>query len=255
MQLNSSYLYPNRIELYQNLNSWVTERYHQVYQRKFNLYRGVDNRLDLHIKNSDQKGKNITGLTIVFNIIAPESGELVKQKDCTVYDVTSGRVFVEFNEQDIYDLNPGLYNFSAHAVDTSGIKHPLYGDSHHSAVGSIEVFGNAYAEAKESQVIDTFLETGANTGIFVSEVVDGKPQFNSNSGIHTFALYMTNYSGDVTVQGSLENSTSPSNWIDISTETYTNSGLTYLNVTGVWSVLRIKHQLASGTIDKILYRY
>lgn len=255
MQLNSSYLYPMKMEIFQNGDSYITERYHQVYQRPYYLYKGVDNRLDIHVKNSDQKSKNMTGLTVVFNIVATESGELVKQKDCEAYDITTGRFYIDFNEQELYDLNVGYYTFSLHTVDTRGTRRPLWGDSQHDTRGQLEVRDKAYGIEVESQVIDTFLEEGANTSIFVSEVVDASPQFNSNKGLHTFALYMNNYTGDVTFQGTLEDSADPVEWIDIDSTTYTASDLTYKNVSGIWSKIRIKHNLVSGTLDKVLYRY
>jgi len=253
MQLNSSYLYPMKIEFYQNGDSYITERYQQVYQRTFYLYKGVDNRLDIHMKNSDQKSKNTTGLSLVFNIVASESGELVAQKDCTAYDSTSGRYFVEFNEQELYDIKAGFYNFSLHTVDSNGTKSPAFGDAKHDARGQLEVRGTEYGREIESTEIDTFNLMG--DGYYYSSVVDAQPQFNSNTGLHTLAFYMNGFSGDVTIQGTLENTTSPTKWIDIDTTTYTSNDLTYTNINGVWSHLRIKHNLVNGTLDKILYRY
>lgn len=254
MQLNSSYLYPNKIQLYANLDQWKQERYHQVYQRPYYLYKGVDNKLDLHVKNSDQKDKNVTGYDVVFNITAVESGELVARKDCTAYDVTSGRFYVEFNEQEVFDLEPGFYNFSVYVIK-NGVKQPLYGDSKHGAAGQLEVVSGVYGGPKDSRVIDTFLETGVNTNEYLSEVIDAKPQFNQNEALHTFAFYLTDYSGDITIQGTLENTTDPAHWVDIETVTYANQGITYKNISGVWSQMRIHHTLDNGKVDKILYRY
>lgn len=253
MQLNSSYLYPVKIEFYQNGDSYITERYHQVYQRTFYLYKGVDNRLDIHVKNSDQKSKNTSGLTLVFFLTANESGELVTQKDCTAYDTTSGRYYVEFSEQDMWDIKTGYYNFSLHTVDSNGTKRPAYGDSKHDARGQIEVKGKEYGIEKESTLIE--FGTIMGDGYYYSNVVDANPHFNSNSGLHTLALYMNGFTGDVTIQGTLENTTDPVKWVDIDTKTYTGSDLTYANFNGVWSHVRIKHNLVNGSLDKILYRY
>ena len=253
MQLNSSYLYPVKIEFFQNGDSFITERYHQVYQRTYYLYKGVDNRLDIHVKNSDQKSKNTTGLTLVFNITASDSGELVSQKDCIAYDTTSGRYYVNFSEQELYDIKAGFYGFSLHTVDSNGTKRPAYGDAKHDARGQLEVRGTEYGKQIESTEIDTF--NLMNDGYYYSSVVDARPEFNSNAGLHTLAFYMDSFSGDITIQGTLEDTTDPTEWIDIDTTTYTTSDLTYANINGIWSHLRIKHTLANGTLDKILYRY
>ena len=44
-----------------------------VYNRGLMAYRSVDNRIDLQVRNSDEKKYNITGSTVVFNIINKES--------------------------------------------------------------------------------------------------------------------------------------------------------------------------------------
>ena len=252
MQLNPCYLYPNKIDVYTNLDSWTTERYRKVYQRTFKVYRGVDNRLELQVRNSDQKTKNITGYTVVFNMLLPESGELIKQKDCTVYDASLGKVYVVLTEGDMLDLEHGHYLFSAHIVNSSGTKTPLYGDSQFGAIGRIDVEGSIVGEPAESQITTTFNISGSDR---ISEIFDANPQFNSNAGLHTFAFYLSNYTGSVTIQGSLDNSTSPVEWIDLNTLSYSNSGITHANVTGIWNNLRIKHTPVSGTIDKVSYRY
>jgi len=252
MQLNSSYLYPNKIDVYTNLESWTKERYFKVYQRPYKLYRGVDNRLDLQIRNADQKPKNIVGLTVVFNILVSESNELLKQFDCHPLDPSTGKFFVVISEADMLEFEKGLYNFSIYTINSQGVKTPLYGDSQHSALGEIRVEGDVYPEPKESEVIDIFnLENEA----YFSSVVDAKPQFNSNSALHTLAFYFNEYTGLVTIQGSLDDSTNPLGWVDIKSFDLENSGITYKNITGVWSHLRIKHKPTNGTIDKVLYRY
>ena len=260
MQLNPCYLYPNKIDVYTNLGSWTLERYRKVYQRTFKVYRGVDNRLELQVRNSDQKAKNITGYEVVFNVILPESNELIKQKTCSVYDASLGKVYVVLTEADMMDLEHGQYLFSAYTVDADGIKTPLYGDTQFSAIGRIDVEGSITGEPISSQEVTNFESGGFDimgypVTWYVSDLFDAKPQFNSNAGLHTFAFYFNNYTGSVTIQGSLDNSTNPVEWVDIDSVNYNNSGITYHNVTGVWNNLRIKHNPSSGTIDKVLYRY
>ncbi len=63
MQKISSYLYPNRILLTTDLAVHPTE-YRIVYQRKFKIYKGLDNELLLDIKNADQKRIDVSNKTI-----------------------------------------------------------------------------------------------------------------------------------------------------------------------------------------------
>lgn len=252
MQFNPSYLYSNKVDVFSDLGSWQTGRYRKVYQRTLNAYRGVDNRIDFQVRNSDQKPQNITGLTVVFNMIAYESNELVISRDCTIVDASLGKVFVTLTENDLQSLSLGFYNFSLHTVNSLGIKSPLYGDSQFGAMGSIEVISNIYGETVPTESITTF--NYIDSDLF-SSVIDAKPELNSNSALHTFAFYGTNYSGTVVIQGSLDENNTGDNWIDLETVNLTNSSISYKNVYGIWSWFRIKHTPSSGTIDKVLYRY
>ena len=67
MQKISSYLYPNRIEVIANVAldpDTCPVEWKIVYQKPIKIYKGVDNVIELEVKNSDQKridlfGKNV----------------------------------------------------------------------------------------------------------------------------------------------------------------------------------------------------
>lgn len=252
MQFNPSYLYPNKVDIFSDLGSWQTERYRKVYQRTLKAYRGVDNRIDFQIRNSDQKSLSISGLTVVFNMFTQDTNELVVSRDCTVVDVVKGKIFVTLTENDLQSLSFGFYNYSLHTVNSLNQKAPLYGDSQFGAIGQLEVISNVYGEVVPTEIITTFGQVDSNR---ISEAIDAKPHLNSNSALHTFAFYGSNYSGTVIIQGSLDENSNGNNWIDLETMSLTNSSISYKNVIGIWSWFRIKHTPASGTIDKVLYRY
>ena len=74
MQLISVYLYPNKIDVFTNASAaWQTKRYRRVYNRNIKIYRGVDNRIDLQVRNSDEKAADTTGSTLVFNLVERET--------------------------------------------------------------------------------------------------------------------------------------------------------------------------------------
>jgi hypothetical protein len=58
----------------------------------------------------------------------------------------------------------------------------------------------------------------------------------------------------VIIQGSIDDGATPKNWVDVSTQTITNSNVKYSNVVGKWNFFRIKHLPTTGTVDKVLYR-
>jgi hypothetical protein len=111
MQLNPVYLYPNRIAAYTS-SSWTTERFRQVYTRNLKIYRSTDNQLDFQVKNGDQKASNILGTTVVFNLFNHETQSLLLSRDCETLSNVSGNVRIVLTEQDLLDIEPGLYSYS-----------------------------------------------------------------------------------------------------------------------------------------------
>jgi hypothetical protein len=95
------------------------------------------------------------------------------------------------------------------------------------------------------------------------------PEYNSNSALHTAAIYLTGYRGTAVIQATLENSPASFNrYVTVATRTYTGfSGIDYINFNGIFSYIRIIFQPAVkpaesvndnpsyyGKFDKVLYR-
>jgi hypothetical protein len=242
MQINSLYLYPNLLDLYISDSAWKTERFRMVYNRNLKIYRGVDNRIDLQIRNSDQKKYNATGATFVMSIVSKENNDQVLKKDCEIDDLSVGRVFVTLNESELYDLEPGLYNYSfiketRQNIDSTSYKvtskSPAYFDSQYGAIGTLEILGDVEGLPYDTIKIDTFkkiinfdadlgttppttpqlqlprpnfaqnLNTSGYEEYFISSHVNAQPNLSTPSSLHTFQFYFNNYLGEVVLQGSL----------------------------------------------------
>lgn len=271
MQLNPVYLYPNLHDVYFNINGeWPIERYHRVYAKNLKIHRGLDNRVDFQVKNSDQKKQDITGLIPVLLIVSRESQQLILEKDLTYLDndPTTGRVFTTISQTELESVEPGSYQYSVifETRVTDGAyyrvsqRKPGFVDSQHGAIGVIEIVKNVFGAAKESLEIKNFAEIRPSSvgedeaTSYISSLIDAQYQLTNSLSLHSFAFYMDSYSGDVTIEGSLDDSADPSVWATLDEITYTNSGLASVNVEGKWKWFRIKHIPTSGTLDKILYR-
>lgn len=265
MQVNPVYLYRNKITVFTSAEPWTIERYRQVYQRNFKIYRGVNNKLDVQIRNSDQKPYNISDHTLVFNLIERETQRLLVSKDFTITSAAQGQITVTVTEAELNNIAHGLYNYSIiKEVRENGVtisSAPLYVDSQYGSLGVIEVFSDLYGETKESQVIDNFAiipETWPNDDTSKSELAYASPEFASTQTIHTFAIYQNNYEGVVTIEGSLETGGTPraGKWATLAEIEYPST-TKYINVEGKWNWFRIKHlpdRYNEGTVDKVLYR-
>ena len=274
MQFNSVYLYANKLDVFTSPSDiWSTERYRKVYNRNLKIYRGVDNRIDIQVRNSDQKASNIVGSTLVFNLVSRDTKDLVLQKDFAAMDLATGKVTVTLTEQELINLDNGYYQYSVikevrSTIDSTDYKVtsrlPLYVDSQYDTIGTLEISGDVYGDVASSLVVDTFnyvnpFTQGDETPKwYESAIIDASPKIKTGDASHTFQFYSTNYTGTVTIQGNLDiQGATPreDKWVNISTVDLTTTK--YKNVVGKYNWFRIKHvpaTLNTGTVDKVLYR-
>lgn len=270
MQLNSVYLYPNKIDVFTNaLASWKTERYRQVYNRNLKIFRSVNNRIDLQVRNSDEKSADITGSTLVFNLVTRDTKDLILSKDCIIVDATKGKVYVIITEAETLALESGFYNFTItqeirETVDSVDYyvtsRTPMYIDSQYGVIATLEISGDVFGDVADTLEINKFARINpATTGniepvYLTSSIIDTK-HYDTPSSLHTFQFYTTDYVGTAVIQGSLEEGGTPNaqKWTDLTVE-FNPATEQYKNIVGKWNFLRIRHYPTAGTLDKILYR-
>jgi len=253
MQLGSVYLYPNRLDVYTNLEDWLNERYRQVYQRNLKIYRGVGNKIEFKVKNSDQKPATITNRTFVFRLISRETQELLIKKDCVLVDASIGRVYLELSDLELLDIEPAMYQYSLtyevrnnqgdfYTVTDSK---PVYVDSQYGVNGIIEILPGISGEPQSSIEIKEFkqyVDPLPENNFYISGVVQAKSQLVTPDSLHTFQLYFTDFTGRITLQGSLDQGGDPQTWADIQAIDYTNATIEYINVTGKYNWFRFKYE-------------
>ena len=275
MQFNPVYLYVNKLDVFTTpTDTWSTERYRRVYNRNLKIFRGVDNRIDIQVRNNDQKASNIVGSTLVFNLVSQDTKDLVLQKDFTAMDLATGKVTVIITSEELLDLDIGFYNYSIvkevrSTIDSTDYtvtsKMPLYMDSQYDTVGTLEISGDVYGGVADSVIVDTFNYTNPFTQgatepfpFYTSQIIDAAPNTSPAYPIHTFQFYTTNYTGTVEIQASLDaQGATPreTKWATVATVDLLTER--YKNVTGKYNWFRVKHIPATnntGTVDKILYR-
>lgn len=258
MQTVTRYLLTNVVIAYQN---GYHGRNSKVYDRRLTLHRGVSNPITFTFKNEDQKAQDITSRTYEFNMIDSESKKAVLTKTLTVLDdgstvSTRGDASCTITEGDLLPLDAKFYNFSVREVKSDGSREITYADTGYAAAGTVELLDGAYPEFVASTSISTFT---LSSDTFTSGAVTGRPGINNNQALHTIAIYPKNFTGTVTVQGTMV-ATSPTDndYFDITSSSLSaSSSVSTLNFTGVFQNVRFKAVRDTGTtgrIDKILYR-
>ncbi len=266
MQFNPVYLYSNKVDVFtEQLAAWTTERYRKVYNRNLKIYKSVDNRIDIQVRNSDQKTMNIIGSTLVFNLVVRDTQDLVFKKDFTAQDLSTGKVTVTLTEEELFDLDPGFYQYSVvkevretinsteHKV-TSRI--PLYVDSQYGVLANIEILGDVEGTVAQSQTVTEFKLVDPTVSgetspppFFISSILDANLNKATADSLHTFQFYFDGYKGTVIIQGNLDpQGATPreSTWSDL-LSFEPNSDVMYKNIIGKYNWFRIKHEPQKST--------
>ena len=273
MQSLPIYLYQNNLDVILDLDPDVQGVNRVMYQRDLQIQKGIKNKIRVQFKNSDQKRIPISNTgTYVFSMFDAVNNRMLLQKNLTVLDdgVTIGlRGLAELSllESDTIDLEVSEYQFTVKYQDPSdGTYLPTYSNTYYDVAGQIQVKQDAYPALQPSQEITAFNQV-YNDSITAYQYFSGNvyayPEYNSNTALHTVAMYMTNYVGTVTIQGTLYNSPqSFGRYVNIATLTYNGyNGIDYKNFNGIFSYIRIMYQPTldfmgntTGTFDKVLYR-
>ena len=260
MQLLPRYLVSNRTDVIADVAGFITE-YRPVYKRQLQVYKGIDNVLEFRLLNADQKPINTQGYTPKFRAF-DENKNLVVEHDGVVLDdgstATKGLFTVTISENDLLQIKQQFLYYNIYLVDANNEKVLTYTDTHFGADATIKVSADAFPGPMATKEVVSFLQTGVDSGTYVSSAVDAEPGINGNNALHTAVVYTNGYIGDVVVQATLDTDvTDGTDWADIATLTLAGSEdePTPLNVYGVFSHLRFKTDAnPADTITKILVR-
>ena len=218
MQKISSYLYPNRVQLLVDLAGFTTE-YTNVYQRIVKIYKGVDNVIELDVKNADQKRINIA--TSIDNMrvnLLDASGNGVATYEVNVYPqdgAKKGLAYFTISADSLSGLNPQFLRYSVtHTV--AGNPQVLYGDTRFGAMGTMELMGDVIGTVRQPRVYKNHVseinlngEVISHSSAIPTKFYEAVPATQMN--IH---VDIEDFSGVVYVQGTRDSTISVESWKD-----------------------------------------
>lgn len=278
MQSLPIYLYPNTYDLILDLDGAVTGVNRVMYQHDLKLQRGIKNSVRIQFKNSDQKKIKIANSgTFLFNMFDINTQQLVAQKPLEIVDdgvttSTKGLAVLNLIEADTINLSKSSYNFSVTFIDPNdSTTNPAYANTYYGMLGTAYLGNEAYPELRYSQEVLSFLKVfNDDTLLFEHKSGDiySYPELASGGAVHTAAVYLTGYRGELQVQGTLANQPNNSSYSIIYQTTYSNyTGVDCINFEGVYSHVRFVFVPAVapgestnddptyyGKFDKVLYR-
>jgi len=268
------YIYETGYTLYSDLDSGIKQGYTPMYTKDIQIVKGVANTIKFTVKNQDQKPLDISGETLTFVMVNKETGAVYVEKTCTTVDdgsttATRGVATLTLNESDTASLVSKFYKFSVYRTVSGTGKYPTYANTYYEVAGNIEIVDQVYPAFTDSTTLpntdftrpltNNFYSHNGQVTEYYSSIYDAQPEFKRNGAVHTITYYSNGYTGDLTVQATLDGQvTADTSWVDLTTINLTSSdAIGYANVTGVYNYLRLKHlpdNSNTGTLDKVLVR-
>jgi len=270
MQKISSYLYPNRIEVIADVAldpATCPVEWKIVYQKPIKIYKGVDNVLELEVKNGDQKRVDIFGKTVKFVIMDQTSRE-VETYNATVVDDDStdcvkGVTRITIPEADLANLDPQHLKFTSYILNADNTKTLLYGDTKYGAQGFIDLLDGIVPTSREVRRFDTFQqETNYNGRTFEERTVT---YYSSTVPVKFYeaiptvqadiSVYVTGFVGTIKIQTTKKESLGHEAFLDtaVQTQVFTTARsapvlFSDIDTTDV-TYLRVCYIKTAGTVD------
>jgi hypothetical protein len=255
----SRYLVKNRVTIVTNEAGHITE-YKPVYSRNINVYKGIDNVLEFRLKNPDQKPIDTTTVTPKFMLFDENRQQVIPTIDGVVLDdgstQTRGLFKVTIPENELLNLQQQYLSYTIYLENADGTKTLTYANEWTEASGIIYLSSDAFPGPAATLSVEQFTQ---NDTVWYSETLDAQPEINGNTALHTAVIYPNDFSGNVTVQATLDNQIIGNqnvNWTDVATVTMFNETTPQpVNFYGVFSHLRFKTTSnPANKISKILVR-
>ena len=264
MQPIAGYLYKQIITVIKNSDYVPYRENQQVYAKPLQLYKGIDNRIQLVLRNNDQKPVSLLDSVVTFNLLDSTTSELVFSRQLQLIYTNTGSATTIIESNLMNDLKAGFYHYSMIVINPEGETQIVYADDNYQAQGkayiSDSIYGRVVPSVKPNilQYInnsDTNYQTVAYTDqIPMADRVKGRAVYQ------TAQFNITDFTGTIEVQASqdIASTVIPTNWYTVATTTPVfETGNQYVNFQGKFNLVRFKITQDpgnTGTVNYILYR-
>jgi len=140
------YLYSNTVVVQIWDQSIFSPRNRVVYSRPIIVYQGIDNPLQIVIKNQDQKAVDLTGYTVQIDIQDPLNKLTAYTFAVTFTDITKGQGTVILDKDTVNSLDQRVYKLTMRTVnEDDASEKPLYIDDNFGVPLDLQVREAYYA--------------------------------------------------------------------------------------------------------------
>lgn len=236
------------------------------------VQKGFTNTVNFFIRNRDRVLQDVSAETMYITVINPNTNTRILFKQLTHVPNSTGEIRLDLSTGDLADLRPGFYKMAiSKSTDSGQTQYALYANQKDNVITQFEIKSPLEYHPLPSQEITNFMQTG-NVQLgdpadkFVTSAMYGNQAKNYRHSRHTIGLYMSDFVGNVQIQGSALESmpTQDSDWYNINPQgdfgqsviPYTSaySGIDPFNFTINTNWIRVEFTKTSGSIDKIILR-
>ena len=240
--------------------------FRQVYQRQIKLYKGIDNTIELDIRNSDQRKTNVAGYTAELQFFDSEHKVLFTANGT---QIGIGLISVTIPAEIIVNLQPQMLKVAAKLISANTVL-PLYIDSQFGLLGTVEIL-NGYNQLLSNVVDEARVFNFEFDKLkFTSEIMSFGSTLNEDYNapelktvnVYFFPKVGDAFSGDVIIEATNDKSTAfGTQWVTVSTYTIPqiyDAETEYATVVGNYRYIRIVYPkykpdgtTAAGHLDKV----
>ena len=203
------YLYSNRITILINLDNNLTNtEWRIVYQRNIKIYKGINNVIELELKNLDQKRIEIGSAELKLVLMDQSRNQIATYTALSLEDSTiKGLARITIPSTDLEDFSPQYLRF---LVFRQSVEDTLtYTDSQFGAIGTIELLNGMNTDVITPIRYDRFTQ---ETNYTAARYEERKIKYHSEA-IHiqtyqampvtlmSLSLYLNEFKGKIEILG------------------------------------------------------
>jgi len=226
-------------------------------------FKGVDNILDITVTGSDRRPVSLLRRELTITMWDKDTGSTIFRRRSMPTIAENGQARLVVHARELMALPSGIYKLGATFIDADGLETALTWNRAMQAGFDIEVKDEVIPTSRTSAEITTWTDTN-NT--LVSSAFNGPYFYRKNGSLFSMAIYASNYTGRIVLQGTLDDVVVGSTlWANLKPQDYTTANLDLAGFTGIdpynyyasvrWlRVVRVDGLSNAGTLDKVLIR-
>jgi hypothetical protein len=129
MQAAKLFIYSNTVQIQILDVRWFNTRYRKVYSRPITVYQGIDNPVQVIIKNQQQKPVDLTDYGVIAEIQDPHVASSIHQFSVSWQDISTGRGYFTIPQSVVDSLEQRYYRLTFKTINqTTSALAPMYVD-------------------------------------------------------------------------------------------------------------------------------